>query len=249
MCKAFFVILVIGTITGLTYLLSKKNGGDIRVVWYLSALTAMIVFFVAKIAIGTGVIVGDEFVGEYGKLLSHFTGIMLDFKKDFLIVTCIASLVLVPQFICYLLSGLSGNAKSPMLMGIVLSFFFWGIIKSLVVCASILMTLWGLYFFGYIPTSDETSWFFLKAGLSFLLLAFGIISLYREGEQLANWVGEHVPKLRAIHKCFTRNEKASSSGEAVNAVDVLELSQSLMRLTSDIHRIALKYRESAKGSK
>lgn len=241
MLKAFFLVaFLIGTIAGFTYLLREKNGSDIRVVWYLSSLTAMISFGLAWIAISAGAIKDGQFVGEYGDLLNSFIGVMLDLEKDFLIVTGIASLIMVPQCACYILSGLSGNAKSPMLMNATLSFLVWGVIKSLVVCASILVSLGVLNLFGYLPESGHTS-FFVVTGLYFLLLAFGIISLYREGEQLARYMGKHVPFLKDMHIWFTRKEKALGSEERADEVDLLELSQSLLIVTSEIHRAARKY--------
>lgn len=242
MFKAFFLItFLIGTIAGITYLLREKNGSDIRVVWYLSSLTVMITFGVAWIAISAGAIKDGQFIGEYGAWLNNFIGFMLDIEKDFLIVTGVASLIMVPQFACYILSGLSGNAKSPMLMNASLSFLVWGIIKSLVVCASILVSLGALCLIGYLPESGHTSWFFVGTGLYSLLLAFSIIFFYREGEQLARYMGKHVPCLKAVHIWFTRKEKASGSEEGTNDVDLLELSQTLLSVTYEIHRAAGNY--------
>lgn len=234
------IVLLLSIIMGLTYLLSKKNGSDIRVVWYLFSLTAMISFVMAWIAIRTGAINNGNFVGEYGALLNSLIGFMLDLEKDFLIVTGIASLIMVPQCLCYILSGLSGNAKSPILMSASLSFLIWGVIKSLVVCASILVSLGLLYLFGYLPKLGDTS-FFVVIGLYFLLLAFGLISVYREGEQGARYVVKHLPCLKAIHLWFTRKEKASDSEEGADEVDLLELSKSLLIVTSEIQRAARKY--------
>lgn len=233
------VVVLMVAIAGLTYLLRERNGSDIRVVWYFFSLTAMISCGVAWIAISAGALKDGQFVGEYGDHLSGFIGFMLDLEKDFLIVTGIASLIVVPQCVCYILSGLSGNAKSPMLMNASLSFLVWGFIKSLVVCASILVSLGVLYLFGYLPESGRTSFFFIT-GLYFLLLAFGIISLYREGEQIARFLGKHLPCLKAIHIWFTRKEKASCSEQGADEVDLMKLSESLMIVTSEIQRAAHK---------
>jgi hypothetical protein len=241
MLKIFFLAsFLIGTIAGVTYLLREKNGSDIRVVWYLVSLTLMITFGVAWIATSAGAIKNGQFVGEYGAFLNNFIGFMLDLEKDFLIVTIIASLIMIPQFTCYIISGLSGNAKSPMLMSASLSFLVWGIIKSLVVGASILVSLGVLCLLGYLPESGHISWFFVVTGLYSLLLAFGIIFIYREGEQFARYIGKHVPILKTIHIWFTRKEKASGSQIEADEVDLLELSQSLMNVTSEIHRVACK---------
>lgn len=235
---SFFICIV----AGITYLLSKKNGRDIRVVWYLSSLTVMITFGVAWIAISTGAIKEGQFVGEYGAFLNSVIEFMLDLEKDFLVFTGVASFIMVPQFACYILSGLSGNAKSPMLMSASFSFLFWGIIKSLVVCASVLVSLGGLCLLGYLSESGHNSWLFVVTGLYSLVLAFGIIFLYREGEQLARYVGKHVPFLKAVHIWFTRKEKASTSEEETDEVDLLELSLSLLSVSSEIQQAARKYK-------
>ncbi|KIR16847.1 hypothetical protein PFLU4_24700 [Pseudomonas fluorescens] len=239
---SFLISFLVCIIAGIIYLLSKKNGRDIRVVWYLSSLTIMITFGVAWMAISAGAIKEGQFVGEYGDFLNSVIDFMFDLEKDFLFFTGIASLIMVPQFACYILSGLSGNAKSPMLMSASLSFLFWGIIKSLVVCASVLVSLGGLCLLGYLSESGHTSLFFVVTGLYSLTLAFGIIFLYREGEQLARCVGKYVPFLKAVHIWFTRKEKTSNSEELTDEVDLLELSLSLLSVTSEIQQVARKYK-------
>lgn len=207
MVKVFALMcFIICCVAGIVYLLREKNGGDIRVVWYLSSLTTMISFGVAWAAISANVLKEGEFVGEHGELLNSFIRFMLDIEKDFLIVTAIACLVILPQCACYLLSGLSGNAKSPMLMSASFSFLVWGVIKSLVVYASILISLGAVCLLGYLSGKDQSS-FLISTGLYSLLLAFCIISLYREGEQLARFMGKHIPFLKRAHKWCARNEK------------------------------------------
>lgn len=242
MCEFFFLASFLTcSIAGCTYLLREKNGSDIRVVWYLVSLTTIITFGVAWVAINAGAIENGQFVGEYGVLLNRLISFMIDLKKDFLVVTAIASLVIVPQLTCYIFSGLSGNAKSPMLMSWSLSFLIWGMIKSLVVCGSILISLGVLCLRGYLTESTNTTLYFFSIGLYLWLLAFGLMLTYRQGEQLARWVGENVPCFKALHIWFTRNEQASVLNEEPVEVDLLDLSQSLMKLTSEVHRVAHKY--------
>ncbi|WP_139317894.1 hypothetical protein [Pseudomonas sp. PA1(2017)] len=203
------VVFIVGCIAGVVYLLREKNGGDIRVVWYLSSLTIMISFGVAWLAISANVLRGGEFVGEYGDLLNSFIRFMLDIEKDFLIVTGVACLIILPQCACYVLSGLSGNAKSPMLMSASFSFLVWGVIKSLVIYASILISLGGLYLLGCLSGKDQSS-FLISTGLYSLLLAFCIISLYREGEQLARFMGKRMPFLKRVHEWCARKESSGA---------------------------------------
>ena len=242
MLKVILAIpVLLATIAGLTYLLREKNGSDIRVVWYLFSLTALITFGVAGVAINVGAVQNGQFIGEYGALLNSLLGFMLDLEKDFMIVAGITSLVMVPQIACYILSGLSGNAKSPILINASFSFLVWGVIKSLVVCSAIIFSVGFLCLFGYLTESRHNTLFFFGTGPYVLLLAFGILSVYREGELFAHYLGKRAPCLRLVHEWFTRKEKASELDGGADDVDLLEVSQSLLSVASEIHKAAISY--------
>jgi len=238
MLKAVFVLsFLISVVAGIIYALRERNGNDIRVVWYLASLTMTIAFGVAWVATRAGAIKDGQFVGTYGAYLNSFIGFMFDIEKDFMIVTGVASLITLPQIVCYVLSGLSGNAKSPVLLNASLSFMVWGLIKSLVVCASMLVSIGVLYLFGYFPQTGRTGWFYIAVGMYTLLLVFGIIFMYREGERLAKALGEHMPFLKAVHLWFTRKEHMSVSKEGGDETVLLQLSKSLLDVTSEIQQI------------
>lgn len=241
MLQMILFTMLVACIGGLTHLLSKRNGGDIRVVWYFFSLTALISFGLAQIAISIEAIKDGDFVGKYGELLSTLISVMLDFEKDFWIVTGIAGIITVPQFTSYILSGLSGNAKSPILMHESLTFVVWGIIKSLVVCAAILISLGIMVLLGYFKGSGDLPKYLSGTGLYSLLLAYCIITVYREAEALTGWLVKHLPCLKALHQWFTRKERNSNPQEFVDDIEISEMYKSLVILTTQLQRLAHKY--------
>ena len=241
MLQVIFFTMLVACIGGLTHLLSKRNGSDIRVVWYFFSLTAVISFGLAQIAISIEAIKDGDFVGKYGDLFSTLISVMLDFEKDFWIVTGVAAVITIPQFTSYILSGLSGNAKSPILMHESLSFAVWGIIKSLVVCAAILISLGVMVLLGYFKGSGDLPKYLTGTGMYSLLLAYCIITLYREAEALTQWLVRHLPCLKAIHQWFTRKERISISNEVVGDIEISEMFKSLLNLITQLQRLAHKY--------
>ncbi|MDR6676858.1 hypothetical protein [Pseudomonas oryzihabitans] len=233
------VSLIILLISGISYQLSKNNGSDIRIVWYFFSLTTLISFGIAWTAISIGAIKDGKFFGYYGDLISELITIMLDIKKDFIIVTSIASLIIVPQLSCYVLSGLSGNAKPPRLIQESLSFVVWSFIKTLVIGSAIISSLGIMIMLGYLSEPKKLAIELIAIGLYSLLLAYGMIAIYRETKFIKD-LYKNLPYLKKIHAWFTRNEKQHTSKKKTEEINLIELSENLKSLTIQIQEIASK---------
>ncbi|MDP9013722.1 MAG: hypothetical protein M3O41_13925, partial [Pseudomonadota bacterium] len=61
------------------------------------------------------------FQGQLGAAINSFLKFMLDLNSDVKVFITILALVVVPQFVSYVLAGLFGCASAPVLVGRALS--------------------------------------------------------------------------------------------------------------------------------
>jgi hypothetical protein len=162
--------------------LADQNGTDVRVVWYLFSLAVVATCITAAWASSVGAI-DDKgvFQGELGAAVNALLKFMLDIDADLKIFSSILAIVLLPQIVSYVLSGLFGCASAPIFVGGAIRFFIWGIVKSFVVAAGIVLSV-ALY--GYF--SNWNGWG-VKGAASMssmsgllLMLSFSMLYLYRD---------------------------------------------------------------------
>ncbi|MGO4396175.1 hypothetical protein AB4Z46_32985 [Variovorax sp. M-6] len=122
--------------------LAYRHGSDIRIVWYLFSLALTSTFLIAWWATSAGAIdAAGNFHGTAGAVLHKLLELMLDLQADLKILGAMVALVILPQFLSYVLSGLFGCAVAPMLVGPSFRFFFWSVVKSFVIAAGIILVV------------------------------------------------------------------------------------------------------------
>jgi hypothetical protein len=224
-------------LTGITLAgrkLADKYGSDIRIVWYLLSLSTVCTLTVAIWARSAGAIDAmGLFQGQWGSTLHSLLKFMLDLDTDINVLIAILAIVVVPQAVSYLLSGLFGCASAPILVGKAVSFFVWSVVKSFVVAAGILLTV---SIYGW--SEGWASWNLRGAAsmacLALMLLAcllmyrdigaspiapstkFGLL-VQRKLESLKNWLTRKAPNVGAQPNPSI--EKALS-GKPINASHV-----------------------------
>lgn len=121
------------------------------------------------------------FQGAIGVRLNSFLKFMLDLNADIAIFSSILTIILLPQFVSYGMSGLFGSASAPLFVGATIRFFIWSIVKSLLVVAGIVLAF---AFYGYFSHWDGWS---AKGSASMaslsgllLMLSFSILYVYRD---------------------------------------------------------------------
>ncbi|MDH2918319.1 MAG: hypothetical protein PXX73_03895 [Sideroxydans sp.] len=195
-------------------ILNRKHGSDIRVAWYLFSLSFVITFVVAFWARQNGAINPQgTFVGNVGRLLEELLHVMLDLNTDASILLSIVAIIVIPQLLNYILSGLSGCASNPILIKESFKFLIWGFVKSVMVCAGI---IFAVAVFGAWHAWTGWRWsgvvalLYTSATLS--MLGFAMLSWYRD-------IGTTAPNLQklksnflvrwlsSIHRCFTKNNQ------------------------------------------
>jgi len=192
---AALLVVTIGIVVFTNGQLAPKHPRDIRVVWYLFALAATISLVLAQWANSYGAIdSAGNFQGTAGSVLSFLLKASLDLQSSVVFCLAIVAVVVVPQVISYLLSGLSGCAAAPIFIGGSVSFFAWGLIKSLAVASGVALVI-PLY--AYLnrwsnATGDQALGMVLLSAM-LVSLAFVALFIYRGMLQVPEEVHRMLP--------------------------------------------------------
>lgn len=188
--------LLVGTIVIIAFTndqLARKHPSDIRVVWYLFALAATISLVLARWAHSDGAIdSAGNFQGTTGSVLSFLLKASLDLQSSIVFCLAIVAVVLVPQVVSYLLSGLSGCAAAPIFIGGTVSFFAWGVIKSLAVASGVALVI-PLYAYLNRWNNATGNQAFGMALLSAMLVSLAFAYIYRGMLEVPEVVGRVLP--------------------------------------------------------
>jgi len=189
-----------------------------------------------------------NFQGAAGAVIQSILEFMFDLKSDFKISVAILALLTLPQIFNYILSGLFGCASIPVLFKESISFFVWGLVKSFVIVAGILlsMTIFGLYYDWF-----DWTWMvgiaYLFVSVMLIFFSFCILVWYRDSEGLMIYLqkicsGFFRKQRVKIHKWFTRKMgNQDLSGIALiknnNITQLDRVSQSITQLDRINHSI------------
>ncbi|MFZ6744686.1 hypothetical protein ACO0LC_15810 [Undibacterium sp. JH2W] len=225
MNACLFIIFSLGLIWGTWLIISSKTlrarPSDIQVIIYFFSLAFVVsmvliwwaytkgVFLELKIYDHSSLDSASKVVLTWPAQVIHWLReIVLDAVFDFIVIGVLVSIVIVPQFISYILCGCVGHAWQPRLVSCGMSFFVWGIIKFFTVFSGVAMSVAAWVYFGKI-FNDSPSMDFLLACLG-LFAAFGIILTYRMVEEIGKYISERCPKwisktIAFLHLKATRN--------------------------------------------
>ena len=122
---------------------------------------------------------------------------MLNLEASLIFVLSIAGLIVLPQLIGYLLSGLSGCAGTPFLIEGSLSFLAWGLVKSFSVCGGIVISLAVFGTWHGWHTWQQGGFVMMYTSSMLIMFSFAVLLMYREAETVASDIQKHFPKLYA----------------------------------------------------
>lgn len=178
-----FIAIAIPIVIGFTGLkLADQDGTDVRVVWYFFSLAVVATSITAAWASSIGAI-DDKgvFQGEHGAAVNVLLKFMTDLDADLKIFFSILAIVLLPQIASYVLSGIFGCASAPIFVGGAIRFFIWGLVKSFVVAAGIVLSvaLYGYFSKWNVWNVKGVAVMSSMSGL-LLMLSFSTLYLYRD---------------------------------------------------------------------
>lgn len=199
--------------------LANRNPSDVRLLFYLFSLSSTVTILVVWWAVGAGAIDADgAYQGFAGEILEKAYRTMTNLGGEMKLLGALAALVIVPQFLAYLLSGLFGCAGEFFLLSLTTRFIFWSAVKFLAVAAGISTVL--------VVCVQAMDWhgrpaevrFFVPLLVSGLMLNIAFIALvgYRMLEaELDSDQAKETPEprtpgwlrrsLQSVHRCASRN--------------------------------------------
>ena len=137
----FCVLLFISNFFVINFLL-KNNGKYVRIVWFLFSLSVILSFTISFVSRKMGYInETGEFKGAFGDFLGYLLKAALGVTESFYFVLIVSFLIIAPQLLNYILSGINGFAARPIFVEGVYSFFVWGVVKAMVVAAGVYSTI------------------------------------------------------------------------------------------------------------
>jgi len=192
-------LVITATCIGLIYysgrVLREKHGNDIRIVWYFFSLTFVISCIIGLWATSNGAIDSSgSFVGEAGAFINKLITTTLDVKFSIYIILAVLAVILLPQFMCYVLSGIFGVAPSPLYINGSIKFLVWGLVKTFIIVSGVTAAI---LLFGSFSTwksfelKNIASWSLIS--LAFCFFSFMTLLAYRESEKMLSDIKEIIP--------------------------------------------------------
>lgn len=193
--------------------ISKNKPSDIRIVWYFFFLSATITFLLFGWARAYGAIDAEgRFHGKSGEILSFLLQASLGIEGSILLGLGILILIVGPQILNYIFSGLYGCATSPIFASETSTFVSWGFIKTFVVAAGVVIPL------GICGQIDPASnWKFEKTigwillGLMLIVIAYGWLYCHRNASLISSSLINIFPeiyreRILSAHRWMTRRQ-------------------------------------------
>jgi hypothetical protein len=184
--------------------LRKTHAGHIYVIWLFFSFFFMAFAFLSIAAAQNNVQVEDVFGENAKKFIVVLLGFLRDGQGEIKFVLVMVGLVVLPQWLTYLLSGLTGSASPPVFVSQVTDIAIWSLVKfsaalaGIVAAEPVVKLAMGVSFTGY-------SWSAIEA-LGLLGIAFFLVwmkSIARSGIELL-YQRRAFRALRPLHTFFTR---------------------------------------------
>jgi hypothetical protein len=153
--------------------LRKRHPGEVYLIWY-------VISFLFILFLGLDIIAQNNNVtltatcGSYESICKTVYDYLTDFDGEVKLLIAILALAIVPQFLAYILSGLSGSASAPKFVSAVTKYALWSLIKFSAAFAGILLAdaTARLYFGKPVVLRDfGLVVFFISVAFSFALYA------------------------------------------------------------------------------
>lgn len=135
--------------------LGRKHRFYIQVVSYCFSLSFTVVIFVSTWANHIGVIDAQGMPhGKLGEVITHALDFTLDLNGEIVLVLALLALLIVPQLLSYLISGVFGCAPDLLFFRQGSVFALWTLVKSFSAASGVLMALGVVGYFYKWPKYD-----------------------------------------------------------------------------------------------
>ncbi len=199
-----YLIIFLGVMIGSIYLLRERHSTAIYTVWYVYSLFFVLFFGVHYIAADQHVSL-VKICGSYEVTCASIYNALTNVDDELSLIAITIALLVVPQVLTYVLSGLSGSASAPRFVLIIERVAAWSFIKFSAGVAGILTAEQSATWLAgthspaasdFIPPLVYISSAFGYTWLQFLLIEERPVDPQRK------WL-----KLRMINEYFTRHAR------------------------------------------
>jgi hypothetical protein len=174
----------------------RDHPHHVHTLWYVFSLTlcsvSVLFFYIYKNALA---IQGTPLSGMPGTIAVMFMNASMDVREELYILMTLAALLILPQILSYLISGIFGCGSQPVLVSTVSRIATWSLIKFFCVLSGILaaQSIFALYGNPYLSPKDAP--IKLVEALFMNSLSFLIMAIYYKTEVLYASLAAH-PRLK-----------------------------------------------------
>lgn len=141
---AIFTLMILGGICFMVTQVRGKYASSVHIIWYLFSLSVCAAFIGLRWARAVGAMDATGNPGnETGKWVVAVMNFSMDLQADFYVLSALVLLVVGPQCLSYVFSGLFGCASRPRFVSFWVSVFTWGMAKSFAITAGVLLVVDG----------------------------------------------------------------------------------------------------------
>lgn len=219
--QLFGALVITGLLLYLLYIsimqLRLKHAGYVRAMWYMFSFAGCMTLVVGCWANEVGAFDAQgKPQGRIGEFIMNLIPIILDVNHEAELIFTVVFLVVAPQFLSYILSGVFGCAEEPVFVNAILTFATWFLAKSFATVSAV--------FFTIAPFAAFSGWpnFGALNSLRLILLAifavsvsFGILLFHYEADALLAEMSRQFPKLGELLKRIHRRATKYSQGDAM----------------------------------
>ncbi|MGA3845162.1 hypothetical protein ACI2S9_16650 [Ralstonia nicotianae] len=195
--------------------LVPAHSNAVNVLWYFFSLAVVLTVLLKWVASANHWINAKGVAtGKIGEFILGLPDEALNINTSLFIALGIPVIVVTPQLLGYLLSGLWGCASPPKWVWATIRMFFYGMAKSLIVAGGVLVPLaWFEYGWGQIATLQN---FVAIEAVALMLVVFAFLFLMYAGyveetrylvqKIVDKWTLDH-PGFACLHKRMTKNRQ------------------------------------------
>ena len=199
-----FVVCSFGLLGGI-WLLREDHAREIYIIWYMFFLFFVIFCVLHAYARVNNVALKDAFGRQGGEFFASAYDYLTNFEAEVAMVLTIFVLAVVPQWLTYIISGLSGSATPPKFVSQVTDIAMWSLIKFMAALGGVMLAaiIWEGKFHPYR----------LVEMVTMLGCAFSLVIWRRDSPPFFSKLSRrgYFAKFRSFHKFFTRYNRPTTS--------------------------------------
>ena len=207
----------------LVWRLRKDHPHQIYIIWYAFSFF-FVLFFFLFLAAGLNHVRLEEIFGESRKetvaLVLHY---LQDAEAEIKMVLAVVGLVILPQWLTYFLSGLSGSASPPVFISQITEFAIWSLVKFSAALAGFVLAGPAAKWFVDLDSIGNFDIFTEVSGIALLGLGFFLVWMNTGTRRIIDFLHRQkvLSSLRRIDEFFTRFSRDGSQSIPRREIEVL----------------------------